>query len=134
MIVIVFIPEENTCEKHGFTYKTCRPFTKDKKRIKKVNRAGDGRYSYRNELHKACFQYDLVYGNYNHLTKRAASDKVLKNKTFNMANYPTYQSRLATMIYKFFENKSAGSSTVKPFSYRQQLIDNYANQLKKIIL
>ena len=93
--------------------------------MKKVKRAGDGRYSYQNELHKTCFQYDMVYGNYNHLTKGAASDQVLKDKMFNMANYPTYQSRLATMIYKFFERKSAGSSAVVPFSYRQHLIDNY---------
>ena len=38
------------------------------------------RYIYRNELDKACFQYDMAY-----LAKRTAADKVLKNEAFNIA-------------------------------------------------
>ena len=42
----------------GFTYSACGPFTKNKKRIKKFRETGDSRYTYRNELDKACFQHD----------------------------------------------------------------------------
>ena len=37
-------------------------------------------YIYRNELDKACFQYDMSYGNFNDLARRTASDKVLREK------------------------------------------------------
>ena len=34
----------------GFTYSTCRPFAKNKKRIQKFKETGDSRYIYQNEL------------------------------------------------------------------------------------
>ena len=46
------------------------------------------------------------------LAKRAASDKTLRNKAFNIAKNPKYdgyQRRLASMIYKLFDKKSTGS-------------------------
>ena len=48
----------------GFTYSACRPFTKNKERIQKFKQTGDSRYIYRNELDKACFQYDMAYGDF----------------------------------------------------------------------
>ena len=36
-----------------FTYSTCGPFTKNKKRIQKFNETGDTSYIYKNELDKA---------------------------------------------------------------------------------
>ena len=44
--------------------------------------------------------------------KRAFSDKVLKDKPFNIAinrKYDGYQRGLASMVYKFFDKKSKGS-------------------------
>ena len=47
----------------GFTYSFCGPFTKSKERIK-FKQAGDSQYIYQNELDKACFQHDMVYGDF----------------------------------------------------------------------
>ena len=38
-----------------FTYSACGPFTKNKERIKKFKETRDTKYTYRNELDKACF-------------------------------------------------------------------------------
>ena len=43
------------------------------------------RYIYRNELDKACFQHDMAYGDFKDLAKRTATDKVLRDKAFNIA-------------------------------------------------
>ena len=40
---------------------------------------------YQNELDKAYFQHDLAYGNITNLTRRTASDTILRNKAFNIA-------------------------------------------------
>ena len=42
----------------GFAYSSCGPFTKHEERIKKLKKTGDSRYSYQNELEKACFRHD----------------------------------------------------------------------------
>ena len=51
---------------------------------------GESRYIYRNKLDKACCQHDLVYSD---LPKRIASDKVLCDRAFNIANNPKYNQR-----------------------------------------
>ena len=56
------------------------------------------------------FQHDESYGDFKDLERRAASDKVLRNKAFNIAKNPKYdgyQREIASMIYKFFDKKSA---------------------------
>ena len=40
----------------GFTYSTCRPFTKSKERKQKIKETGDSIHNNQNELNKACFQ------------------------------------------------------------------------------
>ena len=65
-------------KKPGFTYSACGPFTKSKERIQKFRETGDIKYIYRNELDEACFQHDMAYGDFKHLARRIASDKVLK--------------------------------------------------------
>ena len=55
----------------------------------------------------------MTYGDFKDLAKRTGSDKVLKDKAFNIAKNPKndgYQKELACMVYKFFDKKSAGSS------------------------
>ena len=46
----------------GFTYSACSPFTKNKERIEKFMQTGNIDFIYRNDLDKACFQHDMVYG------------------------------------------------------------------------
>ena len=92
---------------------------------------GDSRYIYRNELDKACFQHDLTYGDFKVLARKTASDKVLRDKAFNIAKNPKhdgYQRDLASMVYKFFDKKSSDSG-IKSMS-NQQL----ANELHKPII
>ena len=72
----------------GFTYSACGPFTKNKKRIRKFKETGDSRYLYQNELDKACFQHDMAYGDSKDLPQRTASDKLLRDKAFNIAKNP----------------------------------------------
>ena len=50
----------------------------------------------------------MTYGDFKDLAKRTASDKVLRNKAFNIAKNPKYdgyQRRFASMIYKSFDKK-----------------------------
>ena len=96
----------------GFTYSACGPFTKNKERIQKFKETGDSRYIYQNELDKACFQHDMAYGDFKDLTRRTASDKILRDKAFNIAKYPKYdryQHRFVSVIYKCFDKKTSGS-------------------------
>ena len=92
----------------GFTYSACGPFTKNKERIRKFKEKEHSRYIYQNELDKACFQHDMAYGDFKDLTRRTASDKILRDKAFNIAKNPKYdgyQRGLASMVYKFFDKK-----------------------------
>ena len=72
----------------GFTYSACSPFTKNKERIQKFKETRDTSYIYKNELDKACFQHDMAYGDFKDLKRRKASDKVLRDKAFNIAKKP----------------------------------------------
>ena len=90
-----------------FTYSACGPFTKNKERIQKFKETGDSKYTYKNELDKACFQHDMGYGDFKDLARRTAADKVLRDKAFNIAKDPKYngyQRGLASMVYKCFDN------------------------------
>ena len=48
----------------------------------------DTNYIYKNKLDKACFQHDMAYGDFKHLKRRTASDKILRNIAFNIAKNP----------------------------------------------
>ena len=69
----------------GFTLSACGPFKKNKERRQKFNETGDSLYIYQKELDKACFQHAMVYEDFNDLTRRTASDKILRYKAFNIA-------------------------------------------------
>ena len=54
----------------------------------------------------------MAYGDFKDLARRTASDKVLRDKAFNIAKNPKYdgyQRGLASMVCKLFDKKSAGS-------------------------
>ena len=78
-------------------------------------RTGNTDYSYKNELDQACFQHDMACGKYKDLSKRTQSDRVLRDKAFEIASNPKYagyQRGLALMIYKFFDKISTGSGVM----------------------
>ena len=106
-----FMPQMHL-KQPGFTYSACGPFTKNKERIEKIMLTGNTDFIYKNELDKACFQYNMTYGKSKDLAKRAQSGKVLRDKAFRIASdpkYGNYQRGLASMVYKFFDKKSGGS-------------------------
>ena len=54
----------------------------------------------------------MDYEDFKDLARRTVSDKVLRNKTFNIAKNPKYdgyQTGLASMVYKSVDEKSSGS-------------------------
>ena len=54
----------------------------------------------------------MAHGDFKNLAKRTASDKVVRDKAFNVAKNPKYngyQGSLTSMVYNFFDKKSAGS-------------------------
>ena len=120
----------------GFTYSACGSFTKNKERIEKFMETENTVFIYKKELDKACFQHDMAYSKSKDLVKRTQSDKVLEDKTFKIASdpkYDGYQRGLASMVYKFFDKKSAllnksSGSVITNESYYQ-----LANELHKPI-
>ena len=112
-----FMPEMHL-RQPGFTYSACGPFTKNKERIEKFVKTG--KFIYKNELDKACFQHDMTYGKSQDLVKRTQSDKLLRGEAFKIASdpkYDCYQRGLASMIYKFFDKKSSGSGIINEPNY-----------------
>ena len=71
--------------------------------------AGDRNHTYINYLHKACFQHDMAFGKYKDLERGAQSDKVLKYKSFELANNLRYDGHQRGLAYKFFDKNSKGS-------------------------
>ena len=79
----------------------------------------------------------MAYGKSNYLAKRTQSDNVLRDKAFKIASNPKYdgyQRGLASIVYKFFDkksaslNKSSGSGIVNEPNYQ------LANELYKPII
>ena len=78
---------------------------KAKKRIQKLKESRDSRYIYQNELDKPCFQHAIAYEDFKGLHRRAAADKVLRDKSFNIAKntkYDGYKRGLVSVVYKLF--------------------------------
>ena len=99
-----------------FTYNACEPFTKNKEIIQKFKETGDSLYIYQDELDKACFQHDMHRGDFKDLTRRKASDEILRDKAFNIAENPKYDGYLrgrASMVYKLFDKKNIWWSNQK---------------------
>ena len=83
----------------GFTYSACGPFTKNKERIQKFKETGDTSYIYKNELDKACFQHDMAYGDFKDLARRTTSDKVLRDKAFNIAKNSKHDIKMVLPLW-----------------------------------
>ena len=125
-----FMPEMHL-KQPGLTYSACGPFIRNKERIEKFIQSGNVDFIYKNELDKACFQHDMAYGKSKNLAKRTQSDKVLRDKAFEIASNPKYdgyQRGLASVVYKFFDKKSSGSGVDTEPNYQ------LANELHKQII
>ena len=88
-------------------------------------------FIYRNEFDKACFHHDMAYEKSKDLTKRAQSDKILRDKEFKVASdpkYDGYQRELASMVHNLFDKKSSGSGFNAESSYQLE------NKLHKQII
>ena len=119
----------------GYTYSVCGPFNKNKERKQNFKETGGSPYIYQNELDKACFQHDMAYGDFKELTRRTASDQILRDKAFEVAknpNYDGYQRGLASMAYKFFDKGTSGG-TVKNenISYKELAEELHKPIIKK---
>ena len=84
-----FMPEMHLRQPQ-FVYSACGTFTRHKERIKKFKRTGDTRYIYRNEIDKASFQHDSAYADHKDLINRTETDKVLRDKAYDIASNPEY--------------------------------------------
>ena len=62
----------------------------NKERIKNFKETEDSRYIHQNELDKGCFPHETAYGDFKDLTKRKASDKILRDKALGIAKNPKY--------------------------------------------
>ena len=79
-----FMPELDL-KQPGFTYSACGPFTKHLERIQKFRETVNLKHLYRNELNEACFAHDAVYSDNNDLAKKTISDKILKDRAYEIA-------------------------------------------------
>ena len=103
-------------------------------RINKFIQTGDTNYIYiyKNELDKACFAHDASYSNFKEIKNRTAADKILRDKACEIAKDPKYyggRRGLASMVYIFFDKKTAGDG-VKSIPQNEQLTE----ELRKPII
>ena len=66
----------------------------------------------------------MAYGDFKDLKRRTASDKILRDKAFNIAKNPKYhgyQRGLASMIYNFFYKKSTCNGVNISLEFNEQL-------------
>ena len=115
-----FMPKMHL-KRSGFTYSACGTFTRNKERIEKFMQIRNTDFIYKNDLDKAFFQHDMAYGKSKDLIKRTLSDKVLRDKAFKIESdpkYDGYRRGLASMVYKFFDEKSSGSGVTTEPNYQ----------------
>ena len=132
------MPEINL-KQYGFMYRPCGPFNSKKEKKQKFKQTVDSQYIFHNKLNKACFQHDIAYEDFKGLTSRTASDKVLFDKSFNIAKTLKsygYQYRLASVVYRLFDKKFSGgtvtraskSAVKRKFISNQQLVEESHTQ------
>ena len=92
---------------------------------------GNTDFIYKNELDNAFFQHDMAYVKSKDLAKKTKLDKVLRDKTFEIAidlKHDGYQRGLASMLYKCFDKRSSGSGITTELNYQ------LANELHRQII
>ena len=122
-----FMPEMHLKDLKVGTNSACGPFTSTGTKLINLFKQVIQTIYYKNELDKACFAHDDAYSDF-----RTAADKILINKAYGIAKYHKYygsQRGLASMVYTFFDKKTAGSG-VKSIPQNEQL----AEELHKPII
>ena len=83
----------------------------------------------------------MAYGGFKDLARRAASDKVLRDKGFNIIKNPKYdgyQRVLASMVYKYFvnneikQNDKLAEELHKPIIKKKKFKRDFIQHLKTI--
>lgn len=100
----------------GFTNTAFGLFTKHCEKIKKFVETGDLNFIYEKGLDKTCFDNDTVYDNSKKPDERTVLDKILNDRTYEIAlnpNYNGYQTELASMMYHVFDKKIVSRTTSK---------------------
>ena len=75
----------------------------------------------------------MAYGDFKDLKRRTASDKVSRDKAFNIAKnskYDRYQRGIASMVYKFFDKKLKGRGVNVLLESNEEL----AKELQKTVI
>ena len=76
----------------------------------------------------------MAYGDFKDLARRTASDKALRDKTFNIdinPKYDRYQRGLASTVYTFFYKKSSSSDVNNKTKLNQQLAEEFHKPIIK---
>ena len=76
----------------------------------------------------------MAYRDFKDLTRKTASDKVLRDKLFSIVKNPKYDGYrrgIAFMVYKFFDKKTSVSGVNNEIKEDQQLAKELQNQLLK---
>ena len=74
----------------------------------------------------------MAYGDFKDLVRITGSDKVLRDKAFNIAQNPKYdgyQRELACVVYKFFDKKFSGRGANMPLEFNEELAKELHNTI-----
>ena len=110
------------------TYSACRPFNLHRGRIQKFKETGNLIHLYRSELDKASFAHDEAYSGSKDLAKRTISDKVLKQRAYEIARnrkYDGYQRALGSIADNFFDKITRSGVSVN---------EQLAEELHKLVI
>ena len=69
----------------------------------------------------------MAYGDSQDLHRRTAADKVLGDKAFHIAKNPNnvgYQRGIASMVYRYFDKKTAGGTIENEIISNKELLEN----------
>ena len=84
----------------------------------------------------------MAHGDFKDLARRTASDKFVRDKSFNFTKnpkYDRYQRGLASIVYKFFDKKTFGSGVTtlankSAFNNEIKQNEQLTEKLRKIII
>ena len=92
--------------------------TKNKEATKEFKQTKGSKYIYqKKKIGKAYFQHHIFLGDFKDLPRRKASDKVLRDKAYNMATNPKYDEckrGRVSMVYNFFDKKYFDGAVTHP--------------------
>ena len=74
----------------------------------------------------------MAYGDFKSLTRRTTSDKILRDKVFNIAKnleFVGYQRGLASMAYNFFDKKNSDSGIKNENNLSKELGEELHKQI-----